>query len=151
MAPSNWTTDRMRRAEASTRAAGRRSEDQADDFPGTGEAGGSPRSPERGTPPDHGGAGRLLPRCARAAPALAPDGGEGNRTPNSGMQGRRVPVSTTPPGGVIKGRGAATPAPWASCRRRRGKGGVAAVRGSTVVRPPLGDRPGRASPELFRN
>ena len=24
-------------------------------------------------------------------------GGEGNRTPNSGMQGRRVPVSTTPP------------------------------------------------------
>src|SRR5829696_4308349 len=52
-------------------------------------------------------AARVAPAPVRPAPPRHPaqraasrraDGGEGNRTPNSGMQGRRVPVSTTPPG-----------------------------------------------------
>ena len=92
------------------------------------------------------------PGSAAAAPPGAGsrgDGGEGNRTPNSGMQGRRVPVSTTPPVRGRKGRGAATPAPEASCHRRRGKGGVAAVPGSAVVRPALKDGLDTLRPEPF--
>src|SRR5262249_54485344 len=36
--------------------------------------------------------------CVRAGHDADASGGGGNRTPNFGMQSRRVPVSTTPPG-----------------------------------------------------
>ena len=132
----------QRRARSPPRPTPTRQDDPAEDEPAGAYArplrmpagGGRGIGPRR---PAADGRGHRSERyaCARASASSASgDGGEGNRTPNSGMQGRCVPVSTTPPG-AAKPRPAATPAPDGVVRRRRGREGWRLSWGPAAGRP----------------
>lgn len=170
-ARSSWTPDRTGRGSASPPPRARRCEcPEPPTSQERGKAHGSPRSPDEASP-DHGGAGGSCP--GTPAPPRHPDSWRQLRPGPRGLRhGRPGPIPDQP---AVEARGiepltpackagvfplaprprcatkgsAATPAPDASCPRRRGKGGVAAVPGLRSYGPPVREGLDSLCPEPF--